>query len=361
MLHATNSRIILGDNPFSIAPELDVVQTPKTDVPLWNETWFFSSWSPETEVGFFIHAGVHPTDPTKWYAQVIAYLPEGRLVVDRSFGRSVPGKGPSTGNFSVVTVVPLKRWRLRFDGAGELTTSERSGLGVTGAGPSVPMSFDVEVSAAGPMWDLFAATGMEDLYWAGIHHEQNTASRGQLTVDGQTWEIDGYGFRDHSTGPRNFVSLGGDRFWGFVSPTTGRGTQGIRVWDRQGNPELATAAYYYGDTVEIVNGEISITGLEDTCGHPKDLEFRLLRPNGERLVAHGRILHTVTISILDPNSNVNGIWLDDDPLILSESQVRFDWPDGDVFYGHLERVARLADLSIPEIDAVSPLDRSTTR
>ena len=58
MLHAVNSRILRGDNPFGVTPELDVVQQPRTDVPFWNETWFFSAGSPENEIGFFIHAGV---------------------------------------------------------------------------------------------------------------------------------------------------------------------------------------------------------------------------------------------------------------------------------------------------------------
>jgi hypothetical protein len=334
MLHATDSRTVRGENPFEVPPELDEVQEPRIDVPLWSETWFFSTWSPENEVGFFIHAGVHPTDTTVWYAQVIAYLPGGELVADRSFGRSTPGQGPSTGTLSVTTEERLRRWRLRFDGAGERTTSEATRQRPVGAGPSVPMSFDVTLTAAGPMWDLFAATRMDELAWAGLHHEQNTRSRGTLTVDGTVWEIDGYGFRDHSTGPRQIDQIGGDRFWGFVSPTTGRGCQGIALWDRSGELRLASGAHYLGDEVEIISGDIALNGVED------QLEISLTRPDGERLLATGQVLHTVTISILDPNSNMIGTWPDGDPLIFSESQVRLDWPDGDVLYGHLETSSR---------------------
>jgi hypothetical protein len=347
MQRPDHARVLRGNNPFDVAPERDAVQPPATDVPLWNETWFFSTWSPENEIGLFVHAGVHPTDPTVWYAQVIVYLPGEELLVDRSFGRSTPGQGPSTGSFTVTIEEPLHRWRLRFDGAGERTTPDATGRGPVGAGPSVPLSFDVTLTAAGPLWDLFAATGMDHLSWAGMHHEQNTRSRGTMRVDGAEWDLDGYGFRDHSTGPRDFTRLGGDRFWGFVSPTTGRGCQGIMVWNRDGELELSSGAYYLGDEVELIDGGISLTGLADTFGNPTELEIAFTRADGQTLAATGRILHTVTISILDPNSNVNGTWLEGDPLILAESQVRFDWPDGDVLYGHLERVARLSSLDSP--------------
>jgi hypothetical protein len=346
VLHPAISRVLEGDNPFDVAPELDYFQGPRADVPLWNETWFFSSWSPGSDVGIFIHAGADAADPELFYAQVIAYLPGGELVADRSWGRPESGN-LTVGPFSIATEEPLRRWRLRFDGAGERTTSDAAGRRPVGAGLAVPMSFDIEFSAAGPVWDLFKASEIPHLDWAGIHHEQNTYSRGRLSVGGTSWELDGVGFRDHSTGPRDLARLGGDRFWGFVSPTTGRGFQGIKVWNRDGELELSSAAYHVDGMLEVINGAIELTGLEDTLGNPKELELAFTRPDGEEIVAPGRILHTVTITIADPNHNINGALLEGDPLILSESQVRFDWPDGDVFYGHLERVARLSDLRRP--------------
>ena len=346
MLHPATSRVLTGDNPFDVAPELDYFQGPRTDVPLWNETWFFSTWSPASETGIFIHAGADAADPELFYAQVIAYLPGGELAVDRSWGHPQP-PNLAVGPFSITTEQPLKRWRLRYGGAAERTTSDASGRAPVGAGFAVPMSFDIEIAAAAPVWDMFKASEIPHTDWAGIHHEQVTTARGQLSVGTDSWTLDGYGFRDHSTGPRDFARIGGDRFWGFVSPTTGRSFQGINVWNRDGDLELSSGAYQSEGTLEIINGGIELTGLDDTLGNPRDLELMFTRPEGEEIEASGRIVHTVTITIDDPNHNINGALLERDPLILSESQVRFDWPDGDVFYGHLERVARLADLRRP--------------
>jgi hypothetical protein len=137
------------------------------------------------------------------------------------------------------------------------------------------------------------------------------------------------------------------------------------VWSRGGELEISSASYHDHGTLEIINGGATLTGIEDTLSNPKQLELRLERPGGEVIVAQGTIEHCVTISIIDPDHNVNGTWLTEDPLILSESQVRFEWPDGGVLYGHLERVARLADIKHPgglrsASDGASPIPARST-
>jgi hypothetical protein len=338
------SRVLTGPNPFEVATGLDYRHQPRPEVPCYSETWFFSAWSPEQGVGVFIHAGVDPEDATLWYAQVIAYLPDGELVIDRCWGRPTDQGVIDVGNLRMTVDAPLERWTLHFEGAGERTTTLKCGQGLIGSGPGVPFSFDVDVTAAGPVWDMFAASGLPELGWAGIHHEQNCWTRGRLTVGDRGWEIDGVGFRDHSNGARDIAGLGGDRFWGFVSPTTGRSVQGIMIWNRAGELEFATASIHDQGTLEVINTDVTFTGIEDTAGNPAELEMTLVRPGGERLAVPGRRLHNVTISISDPNHNMNGTYLEGDPLILSEAQARLDWPDGDVFYGHIETSSRLKDL-----------------
>lgn len=347
MLHPSGTKVLSGDNPFGVLHEHDYFLGAKPDIQFWNETWFFSSWSPSEEVGVFIHAGADPADPALFYAQVIIYLPGGELVVDRQWGR------PKAGNLticgcSITTEEPLRRWRLRYDGAGEKTTSEQSGRAPVGAGIAVPCNFDIEFTAAAPIWDMYKATDIPQLGWAGMHHEQTTHSRGSICVEKSAWQFDdGVGFRDHSTGQREVSNMGADRFWGIVSPTTKRSFQGLNYWDRAGELQMSSAAYFADGQFEIINGGIEVTGMSDTYGNPKDIEMSFTRPNGERIVGHGRIVHTVTNSVLDPNHNVNGTVVEGDPLILGESQIRVEWPDGDVFYGHLERLTRLVNLKLP--------------
>ncbi len=82
------TQLLHGDNPpFRVNPDADLLHGVPIDVPGgWSETMFFHIWSPAQEVGVFIHCGRWPDDPDLWWAQVIAMLPDGRLLVDRSWG-----------------------------------------------------------------------------------------------------------------------------------------------------------------------------------------------------------------------------------------------------------------------------------
>ena len=53
--------------------------------------------------------------------------------------------------------------------------------------------------------------------------------------------------------------------------------------------------------------------------------------------------------MIEPNVNINGAALfHPDPLLLTESIVRWTWPDGDVGYGQLERDYRRTSLPSPD-------------
>jgi hypothetical protein len=157
----------VGENPFGVDPALDLLHAVRDDVPQWSETMYFQVWSPETGVGAFVHVGRWSTDLELWYGQVIAMLPDGELRVDRSWGRSDDARGPATGNVIVTCLEPLRRWRLRFDGAGEPSTLADLASRPVGAGRAAAFGFDVELDAAGGIWDMHGASGRSsDVSWA---------------------------------------------------------------------------------------------------------------------------------------------------------------------------------------------------
>lgn len=151
-----------------------------------------------------------------------------------------------------------------------------------------------------------------------------------------------------STAESHFDRLGADRFWGLSSLRTGRSVQGIMLWDVAGAQLLASASIHDGGRLELIDGDVSVTGITDTVGRPEALVLTLGRASGERIVAHGECLHSATVAVIDPNCNVNGTPGGGDPLIFVETPVRFAWPDGDVLYGHMERGSRLSALTIPD-------------
>jgi len=343
----TAARILHGDNPFGVDPTLEFLPEARHDIENWSENSFFFVWDPQDRVGVFIHTGRCPDDLDLWWAQTYAYLPDGQLIVDRSWGRPTDNRGASTGNLTIRCEEPLKRWTLRFDGAGEQTNTAAMGRGLGGSGAALPMRFEVECTALGPVWDMYAAIGMTDAPFGTIHHEQTFTTTGKLTVGGRTWGLNGVACRDRSMGPRDVSPIGGDAFFHLMFPKSRRSVQGLVVWDRDDNVQLRTMSIHEGDQTEILT-EGTITGAEDAAGAPTELELRIQCIDATELVLPGQVLHCATMSIIDPNTNVNGTPTQaDDPLVFSEAAVTFTWPDGEIGYGHLERGCRLTKFPAP--------------
>lgn len=355
---ATAPRILTGTNPFNIDPSDDLLATPRPDIPLWSETMFFTVWNPRDGVGVWVHVGAHWEDPGIWHGQVFAYLPGGdEFVADLSWGRPTDDRGPNTGAFRAVCEEPLKRWTLRYDGVGERSTLSEGSRGLLGTGPAfTPFSFEVELDAAMPIWDLFQATDLQGRDWGGLHHQQTLRSRGALRVGGVgEWNLEGCSFRDHSVGPRDFSKLGGDHFLGVYFPDSGRSITSLIMWERHGRIDLRTASIHHDGEMELI-GDVQMTGLEhgidmpqglhDSSANPRRMELLLGRPDGD-LVLPVEVLHTAPQTYFDPNIFCNGCAITErekDPMLSAQCAVAVTWPDGERGYGNLERTYRLSHL-----------------
>lgn len=236
----TAKRRVLGDNPFGVEPGLDLLHAVPVDAPGWSETMYFHAWSPQHRIGVFVHTGPWPADLDLWWAQVIAMLPDGELLVDRSWGRAVDARGPATRNLRVTCTTPLRGWRLAFDGAGAVCDLATMAAGPVGAGPARAFSFDLELQAVAPVWDMHGALGIDGLSWASFHHTQGFRATGRLTVGSRRWDVDGVAHRDHSSGPRDIGGLGGLHFFVVVFLRIGRVVNGLVNWRRDGQVDHRT-------------------------------------------------------------------------------------------------------------------------
>jgi hypothetical protein len=344
--------VFKGDNPFGVDPDFYArLPNPPADSPTWSATYYWSAWNPEAGVGVYIHMGVEVEDKHLSWAQVFAYLPNEMVVADRSWGRSPDRRGPTTGNFSAVCSEPLKRWSLKFDGAGELVSCAEMATRLVGPGFAVPMAFEVDWTATMPVWDLFKAVDIGSSDIGHVHHEQVGVSRGWLRVGdrefGGEWSLDGMAFRDHSQGPRDVRPFGGDHLLGVYFPKSNRSLQILMFWNKAGEFQFRVASLHQGDEIEIIP-DVEMTGVErgvkkptslhDLLGNPKTFKIKLGTRQGP-VILEGQIVHTCNISVMGANTNVNGsaINIAGDHLVLAECQTRLTWPDGDVGYGFFER------------------------
>ncbi|BCZ22092.1 hypothetical protein [Mycobacterium senriense] len=344
------SRLLTGSNPFNVEPEMDLLHTAPADAPGWSETMFFHAWSPREKVGVFVHTGRWPSDLDLWWAQVIALLPNGELLVDRSWGRATDNRGPATGNLKVTCTTPLRSWRLHFDGAGAICDLSAMAAGPVGAGPARRLSFDLELEAAAPVWDLHGALGIDRLSWASFHHNQGFRTKGSLTAGSQRWDIDGVAIRDHSSGPRDVGQLGGLHFLLLVFPESGRVLNGLVNWRQDGRVDHRTFCTQQAGVCEV-GTDVRVTGLHSVATHePRSMDVTLQRADHSSEVLKATWLHGYSLTYLQPNENINGVDVvtQPDPLVVTQSTVRVVAPDGEVGYGVIERDYRPSALPSTE-------------
>ena len=353
MAGAVDNDIRAGDNPFSVEPASDLLRSVPCHQTGWGETMYFHVWSPEEGVGVFVHTGRWPGDLELWWAQTIALLPNGELLVDRSWGRAVDDRGPATGNLRITCVEPLRLWRLSFDGAGAVANREDMADGPVGAGPARSLSFDIELSAAAPVWDMGTALGapkpqIDNLSWAAFHHAQGFYATGELRSAEQRWQINGVGSRDHSSGVRDVTDLGGLHFFFVVFPTSGRVANGLVSWKSDGTVDHRVFSVQENGLCET-GYDVRVTGLQSYLTHqPHQLTVTMARQSGAyRLEADW--LHGYSLTLLSPNENINGVDLNSQPdaLVITQSTVRVVAPDGEIGYGIIERDYRPSMLPSP--------------
>lgn len=325
-------------NPLEVPPDADFFGDPQYDVPHWNETAFFEAWSPDTGVGVFLHLGRFPGDLDLWWCQAITYLPDGRLTSEINWGRH-PHPGARTGNLAIDVVEPLAHWRIGYDGAGELTDREAMTRALSGAGVRVPVRWDLDARAAGPVWDMRPpADGVMPDFAQSSHSQQTYRVSGTVTVGGVEHRLDGVGVNDHSRGARDLTHFAGDQWLVGVMP--GATFHVINVW-KADQVEVLTTGIWFDE-----RGHRAVTARRHpehaVGGEPATFEVVLDDDGRERRLIV-EVQHGCVICVTQGHDNLNGVgWqLPGDTIVLDESPVRITDETGAVGFGHLERAVRL--------------------
>jgi len=330
---------------FKPAPELDFIASVQTDVPGWSENMFFQLWDPLQGVGIYTHIGRVREDPTLWRSCLAVYLPEGKVLAQRTHGRAADNRGPHAGSMQVLCVNPGTTWKIAYDGVAELTDSLAMARRIVGGGVARPLKLDLMFEARSPTYDLFAARNLGHTEFAHLHHEQAFDVTGTISFDGVSYPISGFGFRDHSLGARDLSGFGGNTMF-YASFPSGRVVQALQNFAPDGSVRMRS-----GFVVEDGVGEllelIEAPRLESTDGAPDEFSISYTRA-GQSITVTGKAVHRATFSINMPNDwSVGTDLLSNDPLIIVEQPCEVRWPGGEVGFGNLERNFRRSSLRCP--------------
>ena len=181
-------------------PAADEGRHEPTADALWNESWYFDFATPDGALGGYVRLGLYPNQRTAWYW---AYLVgEGRpLVAVRDHEVPLP-KGRTLevraeGLWAqLVCETAQEHWSLGLE-AFTVALDDPATAYHGERGDRVALGLDLEWEAVAPAQ---SSTGLP-------RYEQACSVHGDVLVGDERIQIDGFGERDHSWGPRDWWTM----------------------------------------------------------------------------------------------------------------------------------------------------------
>jgi hypothetical protein len=325
-------------NPYRVPDELDLIRAPNFDIPNWSENLFFWAHDGASGTAVFVHLSRLTPDPRMWEGAMAVLRPNGQVFFDRTVGFSpdVADCGP----MSFDCIEPNRRWRLRFKGTVEETTSAK--MATTDYFPDAPAQLEMDIlfDAVNPVWSLGAEAGEQD--WAHFHTQQGGHIVGFVKIHDQSIWIDCNGFRDHSVGPRSYDGLIGN-FWACCVFPGGRTFMAFKVWSEHLQKPMSRGFIATRDSIEEIE-IIEAPDLESPDGMPRSIQL-VLKHAQKRLVIKGKGGTSINFHLTRPVGMRFGYRADDENVCI-DTHVAMEYTlDGETGYGWLERIRRAGYLA----------------
>jgi hypothetical protein len=328
----------------------DLIVPPIPGVANWSENLFFLPYDHAKQAGAAMHLGRSAQDPGIWREYLHVFLPGGRTLASKVFGRRPDESERFAGanGLSYECLEEFKRWRIRFDGVARDTTMNALLTGPLTDGPAVRLRIDLEAECLFTPWAAKTSTpsnqpppepgDVTKVISGGLaggareHYEQVCRYRGTLTVGEETIELDAKGFRDHSRGIRKFESRSGHTLLSCSFPSGfAAGLYEVRGID--GRPNFSQG-FTVRDGIPY-DAETVTVPRYSKAAVPDDWTVVLRDDLGEEIVIEGSPIGSVPMTTLAPNDLINGLNGDPDgySVLLSPSVIRCRGEQGE---GHLE-------------------------
>ena len=193
----------------NIVPEDDFTH-PLGPESNFNESMYFNFFDRDRGIGGFVRLG-NRANEGRAEMTVTLYLPDGRVLFSFARAQIDDNDAFDAGGLRFEVLEPTQRLRTTFEGK-VLELEDPRAMGdprkAFAESPRRRISLDLEHEAVGPMYGGRANRSEGELaaeeQFAKAHYEQHMAVSGTLRIDDEVTEINGFGLRDHSWGPRSW-------------------------------------------------------------------------------------------------------------------------------------------------------------
>jgi hypothetical protein len=195
----------------NLAPEDDLLHELGPE-PNFNESAYYNFFDRALGLGGWFRIGNRANEG---HAErtVCLYLPDGRVLFSFARPKIVGNEAFDAAGLRFEVLEPTQRHRTTFDGTLVELVEPRDMADPKAAfegNPKKKASFDLTHEAVGPLYGSKAEKKADEdaeQSFARAHFEQHMRVTGSLTLDGKRQEIDGFGLRDHSWGPRYWQAI----------------------------------------------------------------------------------------------------------------------------------------------------------
>jgi hypothetical protein len=276
----------------NLVPEDDHTH-PLGSEPNFNESMYFNFFDRERSIGGFLRLGNRANEG---YAEmtVTVYLPDGRVLFMFKRPRIENNDAFDAGGMRFEVLEPSQRLRTVYEGSAVELAEPRAMAEPSRAfreNPKKRIRLDLEHDAVGPMYGGSRSREQSELpaeeQFASAHYEQHMRVSGSLEIDDERLEIEGFGLRDHSWGPRYWQAI---HQYEWLTMNFGPDFHAmVSIVARDADNRRTGGVIVRGDEVEpITEAEIS-ADYEDNGLYQKRVRARVTTSSGEKLEIEGDV------------------------------------------------------------------------
>jgi hypothetical protein len=174
---------------------------------------YFNFFDREKALGGFVRLGNRANEGNAELT-VCLYMPDGRVLFTFQRPAITHNDAFDAGGMRFEVLEPGQSLRTSYGGK-LLELADPRAMADPGRAfresPKRRVAIDLAHDAVGPLYGSAGDPDREsepaDQQFAKAHYEQHMHVTGHLEIEGETHEIDGYGLRDHSWGPRTWQAI----------------------------------------------------------------------------------------------------------------------------------------------------------
>ena len=296
----------MADAELTLLPTDDLMHE-NTGEENFNESAYYNFYDPARRIGGFLRCGNRPNEG---YAEMTTcfYLPDGRVVFMFKRPEISGNAGHDAGGLRFEVKEPFVEHRVTYRGHGCMLANPlemAEPKAAFGSNPFVPIELDVRYLGLSPGYggelrrregDTWVSVRSErdGQEFAKGHLEQHGKAIGTLIVDGQRFELDAPGLRDHSWGPRYWQA---PKYYRWLTMSFGDdlGAVPALVVQRDGREIHGGYVYRKGRPNEaIVKTEVATEFVGEQQLHDR-MQVRATTKSGEVIEITGKVLSMIPL------------------------------------------------------------------